>query len=168
MAKVDKCDNKIWRLDELESHIENAVRQLLLNPASFETLLKEHEKTQKEKSKPFDEAEIIRDKIAEHEKQISKLMDLFQADNIPVEVLTTRIDKIYREKVALSEQLEKIAPQVPQKDFDAASVIEMLTGLSNVWESANQQEKRLVLETLIDRITLDGNIVNIEWSFLQN
>jgi site-specific DNA recombinase len=166
MAKADSCDNKIWRMDELEARIEGEVQRLLFQPKYFERLISEHAKEHSKKAKTFDETEILRSKITECEKQINKLMDLFQADSIPADVLSLRIDKVYREKVALAEQLEQIAPQTPKKDFDTVSVADMLTDLSTVWESAEQSEKRLILETLITRITLDDETVNIEWSFL--
>jgi site-specific DNA recombinase len=167
MAKADSCDNKNWRLDELEDRVEDEIRRLLFQPEYVNNLVKEHEKGHKKLAKTQNEAEIIRSKIAEAEKQINKLMDLFQSDAIPADVLSARIDKIYREKVAFSDQLEKIEPQSPKKDFDAAGISDMLTDISTVWETADQSEKHLILETLITRITLDGGNVNIEWSFLE-
>ncbi|GHU59286.1 integrase [Clostridia bacterium] len=166
MAKADSCDNKNWRLEDLENRVEGEVSRLLFTKGYFDKLVKEHSKTLGKKAKTLDEATIIRGKIAECEKQISKLMDLFQSDSIPADVISVRIDKIYREKVALKEQLEKIEPTVPKKDFNAVGVAEMLNDLSSVWKSADQTEKRLILEALINRITLDDEAVNIEWSFL--
>ena len=43
----------------------------------------------------------------------------------------------------------------------------MLAELSTVWAAAEDSEKRLVLESLVNRIMLDGDSVEIEWSFLE-
>jgi site-specific DNA recombinase len=168
MARADNCDNKNWRLDELEKRVECEVERLLFQPKYVDELVKKHEREIKSRTRTLDEADILRSKIAEGEKQINKLMDLFQSDSIPAEILSARIDKIYREKTDLSEQLEKLEPQKPKKDFDAVSVNEMLNDMSTVWESAKQTEKRLILEALINRIILDGEHVNIQWGFLES
>lgn len=93
-------------------------------------------------------------------------MDLYQSDSIPAEILSQRIDKVYREKLQYEEQLERIEPQAPKKDFDAQSVEDMLSDLTSIWKIADKSEKRMVLEALVDRIVLDGESVKIEWSFL--
>ena len=98
---------------------------------------------------------------------MGKLMDLFQTNQLPGDILSNRIDKLYREKTGLMQQLNKLVPQAPKKDFDAASVKDIIDDLAAVWDIANDAEKRLIFETLITRIMLDGHNINIEWAFLQ-
>ena len=167
MIKADDCDNDNWSMDALETRVTDEINKLLVDPAYFERLVEAHEKKLKKGFQLSDEVEILGAKIADLEKQISKLMDLYQADSIPADVLSTRIDKLYRDKVALNEQLDKILPQTPKKDFDAVGIADMLSDLSVVWEASEISDKKLIMETLIDRIILDGQNVNIEWSFLE-
>ncbi|MDR1572378.1 MAG: recombinase family protein [Clostridiales Family XIII bacterium] len=166
MAKADHCDNDNWRLDDLEARVLEAVTRLLVDPKHLDSLLKKHEKDRASKGKARDEADIIRSKIDEAEKSIGRLMDLYQAENLPADILSARIDKLYREKLAFAEQLNKLEPQAQKKDYDAAGISELIAELSTVWESADQSEQRLIMETLIDRIVLDGNTIRIEWAFL--
>jgi len=167
MAKAEKCDNDNWRLESLEARITGEIEKLFVSPKYFESIVAEHEKKCRKQEKQPDETDILKGKIADLDKQIGKLMDLFQADSIPAEVLSARIDKLYREKLEFTEQLNRLEPQAPQRDFDAEGVADMLSDLSAVWEHADHGEKRLVLEALINRIMLDGDTVTIEWSFLE-
>ena len=166
MIKADNCDNKIWKIDELESAVESYINRLLFDKKYYKLLIEDCEKAKKKASKENSEADVIKGKISECDKQIGKLMDLFQSDSIPADVLSQRIDKVYREKLQYEEQLNKIEPPTPKKDFDANSVEDMLANLADVWKIADKTEKRMVLEALIDRIVLEN--VNIEWSFLKD
>jgi site-specific DNA recombinase len=167
MIKAERCDNDNWRLDDLETKITNEISDILTNPKYYERLVKAHEKERRSRNKPPEEADVLQGKINETERQISKLMDLFQSDSLPADVLSTRIDKLYREKLGLAEQLNKLVPQAPKKNFNSNGAQEMIADLSSVWEHADDSEKRLVFEALISRIMLDGQNINIEWTFLE-
>lgn len=167
MAKADGCDNKIWKLDELEGAVESQINRLLFDKKYFKKLVEENNKANQKKPEETSEADIIKAKISECDKQISKLMDLFQADSLPADLLSQRIDKIYRDKLSYTEQLEKLEPPKPRKDFDSESISDMLSALSDIWKMAEQTEKRMILEALIDRIIIDGENIKIEWSFLR-
>lgn len=166
MMKADNCDNKNWRLDDLESAVEARVSRLLFDKKYYKLLADERKKEKAQESSETSEAKIIKGKISECDKQIGKLMDLFQSDGIPADILSQRIDKVYREKLQYEKQLEAIEPQVPKKDFDAESTADMLANMADIWQVADKNEKRMVLEALIDRIILDGENIKIEWSFL--
>ena len=167
MSKADKCDNDNWHMDTLEERISGIIEKLFASPKYFESLVKEHERKLSKRVKELTEADVIKAKIAELDKQIDKLMDLFQSDNIPADVLSARIDKVYKDKVALTEQLEKLEPQEQKKDFDSKGTADFLAELSVVWDAAETSEKRLVLESLVNRIMLDGDTIDIEWAFLE-
>jgi site-specific DNA recombinase len=167
MIKADHCENKNWRLDELDGVVEGEVRRLLFDARYLKALVKEKDTTAK-KQKPRDEADVIRSKVAALEKKIGSLMDLYETDALPIDVLSARIDKLYREKVALSEQLSVIAPAPPKLDYNDDALTGLLADFGAVWDGADEQDKRRIISSLIRRITLDGEKVNIEWSFLQN
>lgn len=167
MMKADNCNNRHWRVEELEAAVESKVNSLLFQKGYYEKLVNEYSKGRCQNQTESNDSDIIRDKIVECDKQISKLMDLFQSDSIPSDVLSQRIDKVYREKLQYEEQLRAIEPPTLKKDFDAESIEDMLSNMADIWEIADKQEKRMVLEALIDRIVLDGENINIEWSFLE-
>ena len=105
-------------------------------------------------------------KIAGLEKQIDRMMDLYQDEKIPVDVLSARIDKLHREKVALEEQLAAVEPPKPKRDYNEDAFAGLLADFSTVWNSAGLEDRRQIISALIRKITLDGESVNIEWAFL--
>ncbi len=164
MIKAEHCENKNWRLDELDAVVEHEVSRLLFDPGYYQALLKRQAAEKKEA--PRGDADVIRDKVADMDRQIGRMMDLYQDERIPVDVLSARIDKLHREKLALEEQLAEIAPPAPKRDFDDDSFSGLLADFATVWQSADQDDRRHIVSTLIRRISLDGDQVNIEWAFL--
>lgn len=164
-AKAKHCDNKNWRVDVLEERVMREVRALLFQPKYHERLIKKND-TEKKKKTPNTEATAIKRKIADLDRKIARTMELYERDSIPADILSQRIDVFYREKVALSNRLETIEHTVPKRDFNSEGIAELLSRFSLLWDSADMDEKRQILFSLINRIVIDGDEVKIEWSFL--
>ena len=164
MAKTDKCDNKNWGLDELEERVSTEVEKLFLTPSYLAGLFARHEEMLK--NKPRSEADIIREKIKELDGQISHLMDLYQSKAIPMNVVSVRIEKLYNERTAIEEQLYKIEPQGDKEEINLEAVADLINDAGAIWGFADTSDKRQILQTLINRIVIDRDNVNIEWSFL--
>ncbi len=164
MIKAEHCDNKNWPLNKLDSVIEKEVSRLLFDPDYYKSLVKQ--KADEVKTVPNRDSDIIRDKITKIEKQIDRMMDLYQDEKIPVDVLSARIDKLHKEKVALEEQIVLIEPSKQKKDFNDESFEGLLADFATVWQSAAPEDKRQIVSTLIKKIILDGEHVIIKWAFL--
>ena len=91
--------------------------------------------------------------------------DVFLPNGVDFVSMSDRIDKLHRDKVGLEEHLAAIEPP-PKRDFDDDSFDALLADCATVWEAAGPEEKRQVITSLIRRITLDGEHVDIEWAFL--
>lgn len=165
MAKSEHCDNKIWRLDELDAIVEREVSRLLFDPAYYEALVK-RKKEEEAASSPPTEVAVIQAKIADLDRQIGRMMDLYQDDRMPMDVVSSRIDKLHREKTALESQLAELSPPKPKRDYDEDAFSGLLSDFATVWQSASLEDRRSIISTLIRRINLDGDRVEIEWSFL--
>lgn len=166
MMKAESCDNKNWRVDILDDFVEYEVRRLLFDAQYLKSLKKENE-TETPK-KPSDEAKVIREKVAALEKQINRNMDLYQNETIPADVVSERIDKLYREKVALIERLSALELPTLKKNFNDDSLSGLLADFAAVWDGAEFEDKKRIVAALINRITLDGEDVKIEWSIFEN
>lgn len=83
-------------------------------------------------------------------------------DDIPPEILGDKINKLYNERTTLQESIaaDKSAAAVP---FDLAEAI--ISDAANVWDFADEDQKRRILQSLINRIVINGSDVDIEWSF---
>ncbi len=157
MVKDPNCTNKIWKITELEPIIDKQVRELLASPELAEEL-----SASKTKPTPISKNADIEKRIHDIDKQISKLMELYQHDNIPPELLGEKINKLYAEKTALQASY---TPEVIQKStpFDLAQ--ELIADAAQVWDFADESQKRRILQSLVSRIILTDDDVRIEWAF---
>ena len=96
---------------------------------------------------------------------ISKLINLwnlYQVDEIPPEILGNSINKLYTEKTTLQSTLQSFN-EVDVTSFDL--VKELLKDTAQIWDFADDSQKRRIIQDLIKRIVLTDDDVNIEWNF---
>jgi site-specific DNA recombinase len=157
MVKDPDCKNKNWKAAELESYIEGKIRELLSSPKMAAELA-----THKPKIVPPKENISIEKRIREIDKQIGKLMELYQRDGIPAELLGENINKLYNEKTALQSAIT-VVPEAELTPFDL--VEELIADAAQIWEFADEPQKRRIMQGLISRIVLTENDIKIEWAF---
>lgn len=158
MIKDPNCQNKIWRAQDLEPIIEEKILALLHNPKLAEELSASRRKAPAPVSKNTD----IEKRIRDIDRQISKLMELYQQDDIPPELLGERINRLYGEKTALENTL---APVVEQNTMPLDLVSELIEDAAEIWDFADEGQKRRILQSLVSRIVLTDDQVDIEWAF---
>lgn len=157
MVKDPNCQNKHWRTDELDTEIDLRIREILSNPDMAAEIAARKPKTSKKK-----EGSKIEKRLLEIDKQINKLMGLYQNDEIPPELLGEKINKLYNEKTALQST---IVPDIePEKmPFDLVEVL--IADASQIWEYADEQQKRRIIQSLVSKIVLIDDDIKIEWTF---
>ena len=159
MIKNPKCRNKIWRATELELIIDKKIRELLASPQAIKELVN-IKRTKPEE--PNNANDVIKKRIQDIDKRINKLMELYQLDKIPPELLGENIDRLYNEKTILQKSLIKAEePEKISLDF----VESLLADAAQIWDFADDNQKRRILQGLIKRIVLTGDNVKIEWNF---
>mgnify|MGYP002543412675 CR=1 FL=1 len=158
MIKDPNCQNKIWRAQDLEPIIEEKIIALLHNPKLAEELSASRRKAPAPVSKNTE----IEKRIRDIDRQISKLMELYQQDDIPPELLGERINRLYGEKTALENTL---APVVEQNTMPLDLVSELIEDATEIWDFADEGQKRRILQSLVSRIVLTDDQVDIEWAF---
>ena len=89
-------------------------------------------------------------------------MELYQKDDIPAEILGDSINKLYAEKTALQNSI------TPEQDpdvlpFDLAQ--ELIADAAEIWDFADDDQKRRIMQSLISRIVLTDDDFDIEWAF---
>lgn len=158
MIKDPNCQNKIWRAQDLKPIIEEKILALLRNPQIAEELAAGKPKAAAPVSKNTD----IERRIREIDRQIGKLMELYQQDDIPPELLGEKINRLYSEKTALENS---IAPVEETNAMPLDLVAELITNAAEIWDFADENQKRRILQSLISRIVLTDDQVDIEWAF---
>lgn len=159
MIKNQKCKNKYWRAADLEAIIKKQVRDLIMSPQ----MAREIAEAKRPKQEVVDNDNYATEKrIREIDKQISRLMELYQLGNIPPEILGENINKLYNEKTTLQKTLVKTEePESVSFEF----VETLIKDAAQIWDFADGMQKRRILQGLIKRIVLTGDEVNIEWNF---
>ena len=157
MVKDPECKNKHWKAEELEPIIDAQIREVLHSPELVADIA-----ASRQQPVPVVQNTKIEKRIREIDRQISKLMELYQHDDIPPDVLGDSINKLYAEKTAL----QAYTPQAQEPDtipLDLAQ--ELAADAAEVWDFADEAQKRRIMQSLISRIVLTDDNVNIEWAF---
>ena len=151
MIKDPNCKNKNWRMEDLDELVFNEIRKLKTDPLY----------THKSESDKGNEAELIRSKISKIDSQMSKLMELYSMDQIPVNMLQDKIQSLGENKTALIKELDKIK----NPDMSKSDVLEMLSTFDEVLKNGSFDDIRFLITTLIKRIDLNDEDVTIHWNF---
>lgn len=154
--KDPSCKNKKWQIKELDTYIENEILKLAFNKNYLE------EKIQG-KTEPTIKSDntILLDRASEIDKQISRMMDLYQVGGIPLTQITERIAKLKNEKDAI---IEAVADKEDKK-LTITKAKDLLSRIDEVFKSGDIAKKRLYISSLIDCIEIDGDVINIQLSF---
>lgn len=159
MKKAESCKNPIYRESVLNEYIINEIKKLSTNPDLIEKMT--DEKQINENDKPS----IIQSRVQEIEKQITKLMDLYQFGSIPVADIGKRIAPLQREKSSLESELESFQKKVPTLSIEQAK--EIVNSANNVFETGSIDEQRNLVNSLITKITIYETGAKISWKFIQ-
>ncbi|AVX21645.1 site-specific DNA recombinase [Carboxydocella sporoproducens DSM 16521] len=164
MIKDPNCKNKSWHIPELDKMVQDEVLKLAFDRKHLEKLLK---RKQEQNSPATENTEMIQKQITSINKQIGRLMDLYQIESMPVEEISKRIEDLYNKKKALEKQLpdSKLNPKVVDQ-FTLDGVNAILDNIKLAWEYAGMEERRNILRSLIDRILIYDDKIKIEWSFI--
>lgn len=158
MIKDPNCMNKIWRAKELDAIVDSKIRELLQSPKMAAELA-----ASKPKKMPVVSNNAgIEKRIHDIDKQIGKLMELYQMDDIPAELLGEKINKLYSERTALQNTL---VPEAEPAAMPFDLVKELIADAAQIWDYADESQKRRILQSLISKIVITEDNVEIEWAF---
>ena len=163
LIKNRNCKNKPWKIDLLNAIVDDKVRTLLFDDGYFDSLVSKGEGKKPEVSQAAIEKEALENQVESLERQINRFMDLYQANNIPVEIISKRINQAYEEKKLLEEKLANL-PQ-DEESLSGDDIKELLKNTALVWDLADIPQKRKILATLIDKIIVYPDKIDIKWTF---
>ena len=83
-------------------------------------------------------------------------------DDIPAELLGGKINKLYGERTALQETL---SPDEEPEALPFDLVKELIADAAQIWDYADESQKRRILQSLISKIIITEDDVEIEWAF---
>lgn len=156
MVKDPNCKNRNWKAEDLEPRIDAKIRARLRSPDLMGELAAERPPA------PADNRNAdIEKRIRDIDKQIARLMELYQRDDIPPDLLGDNINKLYNEKTALQAALEPVEEQ-ESVSLDLARAL--LEDAAAVWDFADEAQKRRIMQSLIKKIVLTDDDIDIQWA----
>jgi site-specific DNA recombinase len=140
MIKDSSCKNKIYRVEDLDKIILNEIRKLRIEPI------------EDEKKLHLSQAEL--DDI---ELRISRLVDLYASGRLSYNQLDGKIADLEKKRDSmLRERQSRVSVNMAQKTLE---------NLDDILDSGDFNSIRSLIETLIDRIVITGDDIDIYWSF---
>lgn len=151
--KDPSCKNKIYHVDDLEKIVFDEIRKLRFAPLRQEATKPEQDKVP-----------VLQAEIESIERQISRFLDLYGIGRFSAETLDKKIKPLEDRKASLEAEIDMLItkPKMPLKSIENAIVT-----FDDVLQYGSFAEIRAVVETLIDRIVINGDDVEIHWNFQQ-
>lgn len=158
MVVDPNCKNKNWRSKELDESVVNEIKRLKFEEGALQSI-----RTTKIVD-THDQTEQIKKRLSQIDAQISKLMDLYTLGSIDIDIIQAKISPLTTEKGNLEKTLHELhADQKPNMDDD--TVMSLVDSFLEKTKNGTLDERRDILNILIDRIDLNESEVNIHWNF---
>jgi len=148
-----ECKNDNWQITNLDDIIIDEIFKI----SKREDLL--YEVLKSKKPTMATNTESIKNRMADIEAQIEKLIDLYQVSGLPMDKLTARISELKAEQTALESQLQDNSSNGQTFEVFLSSI----KRFNDSFATAEIEEKRLMVSSLIERVTLNGKTVKITW-----
>lgn len=146
---TSSCESKRWKKEYIDTIVSTEVIKLIKE--NKEDILKDLEAVN-----DVDVSEIKK-KILNIENRISKLIDLYEFDEISKEELTERVSKLKEEK---EELLSKLAEEREQRDFKEY-YSKLLDNFEEVFKVAEFEERKALMQSVLDSIVYYNDKVEI-------
>ena len=159
MIKDPNCKNKSWNVKDLDRIVLDEIRKLVTDPEYMDTLIEDNHLTD-----DGSDRQTILDRISDIDKQIGKLVDLYQIGGIDFNSINEKIVSLNEEKSSLEFGLDNAPVSAPELSPEEAKRI--LTTFSEIIDSATPEEKRDLVHSLIDGIVINGEDLEIHWKFI--
>lgn len=143
------CKNQNWKIEDLDSLIISRLQTL-----DYEEM--KNKNAPREKT----DAAAIMKREKEIDTQIARMIDLYQIGGVPIAEINKRITSLQKEKKALNERISGKANSNEKKSF-----LDALSKLDSVLQTGSLEEKRLLISSLVERIEINENRVNVKLRF---
>ena len=159
MVKDPNCDNKNWRMGDLDEIILNEIKKLAIDPEYYELLCT----TKKENTDEPNKIDILKNEIKNVREQISRFMDLYGIGQFTIEQVSSKVEPLNDQLGSLERELASL--NASNDVLSEEETLELATSFSDVLDRGNLDEIRLTIESLISYIELDEDDVYIHWKF---
>ena len=159
MIKDPSCKNKYYLIDELDDLIFNEIKKLAIDPEYINQIKKENEKAD-----DIQQMQAIEKQIKTINTQLSRFMDLYGLGRYDLDELDEKTKPLTDQRNKLKKELTKL--QESSKRITEEQVMHLVETFDEVLEKGTLQDRKTIIEQLIDRIIIDGDQITIHWNFI--
>lgn len=156
LIKDPNCKNKNWPMEELDGIIFDEIRKLALDPEYFNQITEEKQDD--------NSMEVIKAEITKLDNQMSRLMDLYSLGTMPLDQLQDKIHELNDKKTKLEQEIDAIILEQAD-DLSKEKTLKIINSFGEILERGDYDEIRGVIGSLIDRIDIDHENIDIHWTF---
>lgn len=159
MIKSDNCSNRLhpYTVEQLDALVIDEIRKLGLNRACFDSMI------ERCRDKTSSELPALKERISEVEKQIDRLLNLYQTGLISLDEVGQRLGPLKSEKEKLQKNLLTVDSSGTSASINAAW--ENIKEFTVVADSGDSGAVQQLIHSLIDKIVVLNNDVTIYWAF---
>lgn len=139
------CKNKKWKISELDKLVTDTLTKLKLNASQPDSA---------KKGRQADAGHDYSKRIKEIDTQTARLIDLYQAGNIPLALIHDKILHLAKEKECLSSRSGSTA-------IEGISSIEYQGRFTALMNQGSLADKRACLSHLVSRIAVNDDSIRI-------
>ena len=150
--------NKSYRMNEFDEIIFNEINKLVLDPDYLKAIKSDH--NQKEE---VVQIKAIEKQIQQLDNQISRFMDLYGIGRFSIEQLDEKTTPLMDQKDKLHQELERL--KIESHSLSDSQIHTMVKSLNEAIEHGTVQQRREIIEQLIDKIIIDEDDITIHWNF---
>mgnify|MGYP001333801145 CR=1 FL=1 len=156
--RSDHCTNRLhpYTQEELDQIIIGEIRKLATDEEYLKEIIRE------DAGPVLDESELLKDRLAEIDKQTDKLLNLYQIGVVEITQIEQRLADLKQEREALKENLEKSAPVV---QLDIAKIQSYANAFQVALDSGDAEYTNSIIRLLIDKIVVLNEDIEIHWTF---
>lgn len=159
MIKSDHCSNRLhpYTVEQLDALVINEIKKLGVDRSYFDSMV--------ESCRDETPAELpaLQERVAEVEKQIDRLLNLYQTGLVGLDEISQRLGALKAEKEKLQQNLLSLDSAGASDSVTIAW--EEVQGFAAVVDSGNLEATQQLIHSLIDKIVVLNNDVTIYWSF---
>lgn len=160
MIRSENCSNrkKHLTLAELDALVLDEIKKLALDPAALDVLI------QKNTEETAPDLPIFRERFAAIEKQLTRLLNLYQTGIVGLEEIQNRLTTLKEERQAVQKSLEE-AEAASSGRLSREDALASLASLDAVIESRDNVALYDLVHILVEKVVyLNGNMT-IYWAF---
>lgn len=147
------CKNKAWRIDELDQYIFRSIQEVLASTTILAAI-------QKKLSSTIGADDDFQKRMRKIESEMERLIALYQIEEIPLALVTKKINQLRIEKKILEHRSNSVLnANKTQENLALQSENTMI----NFLDCLSLESKRILVSSLIKGIIINGSAIIVQW-----